>query len=200
MSGSSFGSAGVSTAQNDHARGTAQAAAPREKSHAARRQRARVSLPDTVPEAVKPVPGPAPEAVTEHRTADKPSPVPTLVPEPETVSGHQRQASKRPKPSGETAVAGGARSASGLMLDLEAVAHVEGLAEEVAMLRASIRELAHPRGDLSEHVKILAELRHQVEALCSTLKAQQALESREGGPAELNRTLDELGDRLGVSR
>lgn len=87
-----------------------------------------------------------------------------------------------------------------MLLDLEAVAHVEGLAEEVAMLRASIRELAHPRGDLSEHVKILAELRHQVEALCSTLKAQQALESREGGPADLNRTLDELGDRLGVSR
>ena len=87
------------------------------------------------------------------------------------------------------------------MLDLEAVAHVEGLAEEVAMLRASIRELAHPRGDLSEHVKILAELRHQVEALCSTLKAQQALEGREGGigTAEMARTLDELGDRLGGS-
>lgn len=97
---------------------------------------------------------------------------------------------KSRKPAGE----------AGLLLDLEAVAHVEGLAEEVAMLRASIRELAHPRGDLSEHVKILAELRHQVEALCSTLKAQQALESREGGPADLNRTLDELGDRLGVSR
>jgi hypothetical protein len=138
--------------------------------------------------------------VTEHRTADELSPVPTLVPEPEAVTGHKEQAPKRPKSSSATTAARGARSASGLMLDLEAVAHVEGLAEEVAMLRASIRELAHPRGDLSEHVKILAELRHQVEALCSTLKAQQALESREGGPADLNRTLDELGDRLGVSR
>ena len=57
-----------------------------------------------------------------------------------------------------------------------------------------------PSEDLSEHVKILAELRHQVEALCSTLKAQQALEGREGGAAELTRTLDDLGDRLGVSR
>jgi hypothetical protein len=90
-----------------------------------------------------------------------------------------------------------------LKLDLDAVAHVEGLAEEVAMLRASIRELIHPRsdcGDLSEHVKILAELRHQVEALCSTLKTQQALAGRDGGATDLNQTLDELGDRLGVDR
>jgi hypothetical protein len=76
------------------------------------------------------------------------------------------------------------------------------------MLRASIRELVHPHGDLSEHVKILAELRHQVEALCSTLKAQQALEgergerSRRGGisEADVAQTLDDLGDRLGVPR
>jgi hypothetical protein len=99
-----------------------------------------------------------------------------------------------------------ARAASAaLMLDLEAVADVEGLAEEVAMLRASIRELAHPHGDLSEHVKILAELRHQVEALCSTLKTQQTLEGdggRKGGvsQSDMTRMLDELGDRLGVSR
>jgi hypothetical protein len=97
------------------------------------------------------------------------------------------------------------KAAEALMLDLDAVADVEGLAEEVAMLRASIRELAHPHGDLSEHVKILAELRHQVEALCSALKAQQALEGdggRRGGvsAADLTRTLDELGDRLGVAR
>lgn len=178
MLGSSFGSANVSTAQNDPSCGAAQAVEPREKPHAVRRQRARASSPETVPEAVELALAPAPEPMAEHRT----------------------QAPKRPKPAKETAAARAARSASGLMLDLEAVAHVEGLAEEVAMLRASIRELAHPRGDLSEHVKILAELRHQVEALCSTLKAQQALESREGGPADLNRTLDELGDRLGVSR
>lgn len=95
--------------------------------------------------------------------------------------------------------------ASTLTLDLDAVAGVEGLAEEVAMLRASIRELVHPHGDLSEHVKILAELRHQVEALCSTLKAQQALEGergRRGGisEADVAETLDDLGDRLGVPR
>jgi hypothetical protein len=118
----------------------------------------------------------------------------------EAVSGCEQQASMPRTLSREAATVRVKRSASALMLDLEAVAHVEGLAEEVAMLRASIRELAHPRGDLAEHVKILAELRHQVEALCSTLKAQQALESREGGPAELNQTLDDLGDRLGVSR
>jgi hypothetical protein len=194
MFGSSFDSAGVSAAQNDHSRGAAQAAAPREQPHAARRQRVQASLPETVPESVGPAPAPVPETMTEQPVAHETAPA------PEVVTGYQEQAPKHPQPSRETAAARAARSASGLMLDLEAVAHVEGLAEEVAMLRASIRELAHPRGDLSEHVKILAELRHQVEALCSTLKAQQALESREGGPAELNRTLDELGDRLGVSR
>ena len=92
---------------------------------------------------------------------------------PETA--HRGKGSSR-RAQGSTKVVAikAARSAAALKLDLDAVAHVEGLAEEVAMLRASIRELAHPRGDLgdlSEHVKILAELRHQVEALCSTLKA-----------------------------
>ena len=88
-----------------------------------------------------------------------------------------------------------------LVLDLAAVADVEGLTEEVAMLRASIRELAHPHGDLSEHVKILAELRHQIEALCSALKTQQALRGRDGDEraADLTRVLEDLGDRLGVS-
>ena len=180
MSDSLRSPAGVSTAENDPSRDAVQAAASRQKPQAPQADRARVSLPETVPEAGVLAPAPAREAI---------APVP--VPEPEAADRHQQQASKKPqKPAG----------AAGLLLDLEAVAHVEGLAEEVAMLRASIRELAHPRGDLSEHVKILAELRHQVEALCSTLKAQQALESREGGPAELNQTLDELGDRLGVSR
>ena len=189
MSDSSLDQAGVSAA-DDVARGAVQAV-PRAQSQASRGQRARASSPETVPEAVEPASGPAPDAATEHRETGEP------VQPPDAATGHT---SKRPQPSGEAAAARAVRSASGLMLDLEAVAHVEGLAEEVAMLRASIRELAHPRGDLSEHVKILAELRHQVEALCSTLKAQQALESREGGPADLNRTLDELGDRLGVSR
>ena len=123
------------------------------------------------------------------------------------------QSSLAPVPRGagrgkRAKVPGTSEAASALMLDLDAVADVEGLAEEVAMLRASIRELVHPHGDLSEHVKILAELRHQVEALCSTLKAQQALEGergergRRGGisEADVAQTLDDLGDRLGVPR
>jgi len=69
------------------------------------------------------------------------------------------------------------------------------------VLRASIRALVHPNDDLSEHVKILAELRHQIEALCSALKTQQALRGRDGDEraADLTRVLEDLGDRLGVS-
>ena len=194
MSDSSLSPAGVSAA-NDPSRVAVQAAAPREKSHALRADRARASSPETVPEAVAPEPPRETEAPV--RDAVEAAPAPS----PEAVPAREEQASKTPRKLSRSASAARVkRSASALMLDLEAVAHVEGLTEEVAMLRASIRELAHPRGDLSEHVKILAELRHQVEALCSTLKAQQALESREGGPADLNQTLDDLGDRLGVSR
>ena len=61
-----------------------------------------------------------------------------------------------------------------LMLNLAAVADVEGLEEEVAVLRASIRELAKIE-DVAEHVKVLAELRHQIEALCTTLLDQASL-------------------------
>lgn len=94
-----------------------------------------------------------------------------------------------------------ARAGSGLALDSEAMRDVEGLAEEVKLLRASIRRLAQPDGETAEHVKVLAELRHQVEALCTALKTQQALEGNgEARTAELARLLDELGDHLGVPR
>jgi len=90
---------------------------------------------------------------------------------------------------------------TGLALDPAAVADVAGLAEEVALLRASIRRLAQ-HDDAAEQVKVLAELRHQVEALCTALKTQQVLDGHDGDAraAELARVLDDLGDELGVPR
>ena len=92
-------------------------------------------------------------------------------------------------------------SPSNLVLDPAAVADVEGLEQEVAVLRASIRLLAGG-GDMAAHVKVLAELRHQVEALCRALKTQRALAGRDdnGQAAEMDRRLEELGDDLGVDR
>jgi hypothetical protein len=88
------------------------------------------------------------------------------------------------------------------VLDGAAVAGVEGLAEEIALLRVSIRALAKPEHDTAEHVKILAELRHQIATLCTALKTQRALLGRDGDAltAEYVRVLDELGDDLGVPR
>jgi hypothetical protein len=76
----------------------------------------------------------------------------------------------------------------------------EGLTQEVALLRAAIRRLA-ANGDAAEDVKILAELRHQVEALCRVLKTQHELADHGDALAEeLAQALDELGDGLGVPR
>ena len=88
-----------------------------------------------------------------------------------------------------------------LALDLQAVADVAGLEQEVALLRASIRRLAN-NGEAAGHVKVLAELRHQIEALCHALKTQQALAGHDGDAraAELAQVLEELGDQLGVPR
>jgi hypothetical protein len=88
-----------------------------------------------------------------------------------------------------------------LVLDVKAVADADGLAQEVAVLRASIRQLAND-GDMAEHVKVLAELRHQIEALCRALKTQQSLAGHDDGgrAAEMTRLLEELGDDLGVAR
>ena len=89
-----------------------------------------------------------------------------------------------------------------LVLDVNAVADVDGLEQEVSVLRASIRHLASGDDDVDSHVKVLAELRHQIEALCRALKTQQALEGSDGGgrTAEMRRALEELGDDLGVAR
>lgn len=91
--------------------------------------------------------------------------------------------------------------ASPLALDLAEVAGVDGLEQEVIVLRAAIRRLVKPDPQAAEHVKVLAELRHQIEALCTALKTQQALDGNgDARAAELARVLDELGDQLGVPR
>ena len=88
-----------------------------------------------------------------------------------------------------------------LASDLAAVAGAEGLTQEVALLRAAIHRLAED-GDAAEDVKVLAELRHQVEALCRALKTQQSLDGHDGDAlaTELAQALDELGDGPGASR
>ncbi len=75
------------------------------------------------------------------------------------------------------------------------------LVEEVALLRAAIRRLA--RGDeAAVDVKTLAELRHQIDTLCTALKTQHALDGRDADAAStaLARVLEELGDELGGPR
>jgi len=85
-------------------------------------------------------------------------------------------------------------------LNPAAVAGVVGLAEEVTLLRAAIRRLAGKK-NAAPHVKTLAELRHQVEALCTALKTQQTLADRGNDlSAELAHALEALGDELGVPR
>ena len=87
-----------------------------------------------------------------------------------------------------------------LQLDLTAVDGVQGLGHEVTLLRAAIRRLV-AKEDVAPHVKTLAELRHQVEALCTALKTQHALDGRgDDLSADLARALEELGDELGVPR
>ena len=86
-----------------------------------------------------------------------------------------------------------------LDLNVDEVAGVVGLGHEVRLLRAAIRRLA-AKESAAPHVKTLAELRHQVEALCTALKTQHALDGRDDLSADLARALDELGDELGVPR
>ena len=87
-----------------------------------------------------------------------------------------------------------------LALDSAPVADVEGIKEEIALLRAAIRRLAGD-GDVAGQVKALAELRHQIDTLCTALKTQRALAGPDSDAvsATLARVLEELGDELGVS-
>lgn len=162
---------------------------------APRARTARGTLPETIPEAGRPA-GPAAglEAGPPDRPGRRTGPARSERTGTGRPSGPRRSAprSAGPRPSAVP---------TGLALDPAAVANVAGLAEEVALLRASIRRLAR-HDDAAEQVKVLAELRHQVEALCTALRTQQALAGHDGDTraAELARALDALGDELGVPR
>ena len=108
-----------------------------------------------------------------------------------------------PKPRASTprkARGGGPGSAEPgppLHLKPEEVAGAVGLGHEVTLLRAAIRHLAEEE-HAAAHVKTLAELRHQVEALCRALKTQHALDGRgDDLSADLARALAELDDESG---
>ena len=90
-------------------------------------------------------------------------------------------------------------AAKSLVLDPATVAAVEGVEQEVALLRAAIRRLAVGE-DAAGQVKTLAELRHQIDTLCTALKTQRALAGRDADAlsASLAQVLEELGDELGV--
>ena len=108
--------------------------------------------------------------------------------------------SPSPSPSPSPAVTERPGRARALRLDPVAVAGL-GLADEVALLRAAIRRLAHDKKAAAD-VKTLAELRHQIDTLCTALKTQHALEGRDEDAASvaLARVLEEFGDELGVRR
>ena len=94
-----------------------------------------------------------------------------------------------------------ARPAGALALDCTATVDVAGLDHEVALLRAAIRRLAGGE-DAADQVKTLAELRHQIDTLCTALKTQRVLS---GGDADvvskaLAQVLEELGDGMGVPK
>ena len=94
-----------------------------------------------------------------------------------------------------------ARPAGALALDCTATVDVAGLDHEVALLRAAIRRLAGGE-DAADQVKTLAELRHQIDTLCTALKTQRVLS---GGDADvvskaLAQVLEEIGDGMGVPK
>ncbi len=63
------------------------------------------------------------------------------------------------------------------------------LAAEIGLLRRAIQRLADHRG-VADHLKILAELRHQVDSLCRALKTERDLTT----PAD--EELDALGESV----
>jgi len=85
---------------------------------------------------------------------------------------------------------------SSLARDSATVVDATGLAHEVALVRAAIRQLADD-DSLDERMKMLAELRHQVETLCRVLKTQRALDHA-AASTSLAEMLEEIGDELGV--
>lgn len=122
-------------------------------------------------------------------------------------TGRRRRATAGDPPqdpeTGKPRARAAARSVPPLVLDLAAVTDAQGLKAEVALLRAAIRRLSQDGEDAGQHVRVLAELRHQVEALCTALKTQHALDDEQEGDtlaADLARALEELGDELGVPR
>lgn len=120
---------------------------------------------------------------------------------PPTSSTHDTPSQE---PTAPTAVSPGPlkHPASKLVLDLQAVADVDGLEQEVTVLRASIRHLASGEDGVDSHVKVLAELRHQIEALCRALKTRQSLVGADGDEraATMDRILEELDDQPEVER
>ena len=143
------------------------------------------------------VPGPAPTTGTFDGSDEPGGPVLAAAPGSSGKPSRHRVGSEPAPPKSSNR-----RSRSKqrpLAHDLAAVAGVEGLAQEVALLRAAIRRLAKS-GDAAGDIKVLAELRHQVEALCRALKTQRSLDGHHGDAlaTELAQVLEELGDGLGV--
>ena len=135
---------------------------------------------------------------------DAPAPAPTGGPRSRAVGAKPAGRSRRAAPVVPRIRTGRARSAGDTVppchLDTKAVEGIVGLDHEVRVLRAAIRHLAGDE-NAAPHVRTLAELRHQVEALCTALKTQHALDGRgDDLSADLARALEELGDELGVAR
>ena len=108
------------------------------------------------------------------------------MPLPRPAAGPPRGArtrSDRPRPSS-------------LARDSATLVDATGLADEVALVRAAIRQLGDD-DTVDERMKILAELRHQVETLCRALKTQRALD-HDAGSTSLAEMLEELGNQMGL--
>jgi hypothetical protein len=77
--------------------------------------------------------------------------------------------------------------------DLEAVAAVRGVDDEIALLRMLIRKVAR-EGDVEA-------TRRAIDTLCRALKVQYALDGKpaDGLSASLARVLDEIGNEMGMA-
>ena len=135
---------------------------------------------------------------------------------PGDIAGRRGPGSKRhPKHRGGVAGAG-ARTDGPIHLNTAAVAGIVGIDQEVALLRAAIRRLIKDDDgkardgkadddktlEAEARVEALAELRHQVDSLCTALKTQRALDGRPADVVEtaVARALELLGDQMGVPK